>query len=157
MKCPAYLLRIIKIFESKSELLTSHKFQFESNAVLAIVKGDLYSEGIWQNHKKMRGKITVPVSYGRNGKPEKRSNADWYNQELKTLIEVEAGISVTNYKFLKDLFQACVMIDIEYLIIVVRQVHRNSKEFDKVIQLMDALFAPNRLSLPLNGILVIAY
>jgi len=30
-------------------------------------------------------------------------------------LEVEAGRAYTNYQFLKDLFQACMMHDVQYL------------------------------------------
>ncbi|WP_336774145.1 hypothetical protein [Paenibacillus sp. MMO-58] len=35
--------------------------------------------------------------------------ADAYNKEFETVLEIEAGRAATNYQFLKDLFQACMM------------------------------------------------
>lgn len=75
----------------------------------------------------------------------------------KVVIEIEAGRAVSNYQFLKDLFQACVMQDVDYLVIAVRNIYRTSKDFDKLITFLDALYVSNRLILPLKGILIIGY
>ena len=54
-----------------------------------------------------------------NGKLDKYFEADGLNAEYKTVIEVEAGRGYANNQFLKDLFQASVMHNIDYLIIAV--------------------------------------
>lgn len=107
--------------------------------------------------KKDEDKIKVPVLYGKNGKLEKSFDADAYSQELKTVIEVEAGRAFTNYQFLKDLFEACVMTDVEYCVIAVRRIYRNSDDFNKVITFMDTLYSSTKFSLPLKGVLIIGY
>ena len=92
-----------------------------------------------------------------NGKLEKYFDADAYNEELKTVIEVEAGRAVTNYQFLKDLFQACMMHEVDFLVIAVRNTYRTNKDFQSVITFFDTLQASGRLILPLKGILIIGY
>ena len=49
------------------------------------------------------------------------------------------------------------MQDVDYLVIAVRNIYRTSKDFDKLITFLDALYVSNRLILPLNGILIIGY
>ena len=83
--------------------------------------------------------------------------ADAYNAEEGFVIEVEAGRGVTNYQFLKDLFQACMMHNVHYLAIAIRNQYRTSNDFDKVCRFFDTLYASNRLTLPLRGILIIGY
>ncbi len=73
------------------------------------------------------------------------------------VIEVEAGRGVTNYQFLKDLFQACVMQDVDYAVIAVRQDYRGSDDYRKVVSFIETIYASNRLVLPLNGVLIIGY
>lgn len=156
--CPNHLEDVINVFKAEYSKFESSKHQLESNAVLEIVRVQLESLGFdVESSKKAEGKITVPVLYGRNGKLEKWFDADGYNSTTKTVIEVEAGRAVTNYQFLKDLFQASVMTNVDYLIIAVRQIYRTSKDFEKVIQFMDSLYASNRLNLPLKGVLIIGY
>ena len=67
-------------------------------------------------------------------------------------MEIEAGRAVVNYQFLRDIFQACVMHDIEKLVIAVR-----NDDFETVINFLDTLYTSNRLNLPLKGILIIGY
>ncbi len=72
-------------------------------------------------------------------------------------MEVEAGRGVTNYQFLKDLFQACVMQDVDYAVIAIRQDYRGSDDFSKVVTFIETIYASNRLILPLKGLLIIGY
>jgi hypothetical protein len=155
---PDTLNNIVKVFKNNEERYSSSKFTLHSNEVLRIVKDDIKKLGFnVEESKKDKDKIQVPVLFGRNGSLEKYFEADCYNPSEKIVIEVEAGRAVTNYQFLKDIFQACVMHDIDYLVVAVRNVYRSQKDFDSVINFLDTLYASNRLKLPLNGILIIGY
>jgi hypothetical protein len=157
--CPAFLRLTIEAFEDVSEQISSkiHEFQ-ESNSVLAKVRQGLENLGYSvETDKTALGKNRVPVLFGENGKIAQGFDADAYHAIEKVVVEVEAGRAVTNYQFLKDLFQACVMQDVDYLVIAVRVEYRKSKDFDKVCQFMETLYASNRLQLPLKGVLVIGY
>jgi len=92
-----------------------------------------------------------------NGQVDKHFEADAYHKELRTVIEVEAGRAYSNNKFLKDLFQACVMQDVDYLAIAVRLDYRGTPDFSKVLGFFETLYASTRLELPLRGVLVIGY
>jgi hypothetical protein len=102
-------------------------------------------------------KVSVPVLFGRNGKIEKSFNADAYSVKHRTVLEIEAGRAVDNNQFLKDLFEACMMHDVEYLIIAVRKTYRKRNDFDQVTRFFDTLYASRRLELPLKGIMIIGY
>ena len=155
---PEHLLKIVDIFKHKENLISSLKYQLPSNDVLQIISIDLERLGYQvEKSKKSEDKIQVPVLFGRNGSLEKYFEADCYNQQENTVIEVEAGRAVTNYQFLKDIFQASVMHGVSYLVVAVRNVYRSQKDFDMVISFLDTLYASNRLTLPLDGILVIGY
>lgn len=153
---PFHLREIVSIFEQKSESISSKRFEYNSDTVLSSVRELLLLSG-YQVEQSKREKIKVPVLFGRNGRLEKSFDADAYNESLKTVIEVEAGRAVSNYQFLKDLFQASVMHDVEYLVIAVRNIYRVSKDFEKVAAFFDTLYASNRLKLPLKGILILGY
>jgi hypothetical protein len=62
-----------------------------------------------------------------------------------------------NYQFLKDLFEACMMFDVEYLVIVVRRKYLKVNDFTEIVDFFDTLYASDRIELPLKGILVIGY
>jgi hypothetical protein len=155
---PSSLLKIIEIFNENEGKISSLDYEYSSDEVLHILANDIESCGYQvEKSKRAEDKINVPVLFGRNGSLEKYFNADCYSSLEKVVIEIEAGRAVSNYQFLKDLFQACVMHDVDYLIIAVRNIYRNSKDFDKVINFLDTLYASNRLILPLKGILIIGY
>ena len=107
--------------------------------------------------KSLEDKIRIPVLFGRNGEMEKYFEADCYHPINNIVMEIEAGRAVVNYQFLKDIFQACVMHDIEQLVIAVRNDYRGHDDFETVINFLDTLYTSNRLNLPLKGILIIGY
>ena len=152
------LYDIVEVFRKKYNIICSPQNELDSNAVLDVISEELTKLGfVIEKSRKREDKIQVPVLFGRNGLIEKYFDADGYNEEKKIVIEVEAGWAVTNYQFLKDLFQACVMSDVEYLVIAVRNFYRNNQDFEKVITFFDTLYLSSRLILPLKGILIIGY
>ena len=155
---PSHLKDIVDVFNVNELSINSDKFTLSSNEVLEKVSLNLLELSYHvEVSKKEIDKIKVPVLFGMNGKLEKYFEADAYNEELKTVIEVEAGRAVTNYQFLKDLFQACMMHEVDFLVIVVRNTYRTNKDFQTVINFFETLYASERLKLPLKGILIIGY
>ena len=90
--------------------------------------------------------------FGQNNNIDKEFNADG-----RIVIEVEAGRAVVNNQFLKDVFQACMMFGVEYLVLAVREVYRNNHDFEKVYTFLETLYISGRINLPLKGILLIGY
>jgi hypothetical protein len=99
----------------------------------------------------------VPVLFGRNGRLEKSFEADAYHETAGFVVEVEAGRGVTNNQFLKDLFQACMMHDVFYLAVAVRNIYNGSQDYEIVERFLSTLYASQRLQLPLRGILAVGY
>jgi len=157
--CSDFLTRVIGCFEAVStEIASLENVGQASNEVLAKVRRGLQELGFAvETSKTSEGKIKVPVLYGANGKIEKAFESDAYHVKEKTVVEVEAGRGVTNYQFLKDLFQACVMQDVDYAVIVIRQDYRGSDDYSKVVTFIETIYASNRLILPLKGLLIIGY
>ena len=157
--CSDFLQEIVSCFDNVSaEIASLDNVGQVSNEVLAKVRGGLERLGfLVETSKTAEGKIKVPVLYGSNGKVEKAFEADAYHPTQRTVVEVEAGRGVTNYQFLKDLFQACVMQDVDYAVIAIRQDYRGSDDFSKVVTFIETIYASNRLILPLKGLLIIGY
>jgi hypothetical protein len=155
---PTHLKDVVDIFVLNQNVISSDDFTLNSNDVLEKISLNLLELNYQvEVSKKSIDKIKVPVLFGMNGKLEKYFDADAYNEELKTVIEVEAGRAVTNYQFLKDLFQACMMHEVDFLVIAVRNTYRTNKDFQSVITFFETLYASGRLVLPLKGILIIGY
>ncbi|MFR9289308.1 MAG: hypothetical protein ACLVL6_06060 [Clostridium paraputrificum] len=162
------LRNIINVFEQNYDKISSvNNKTNKSNEVLSICKEGLKEIG-YRVESKEDGVIQVPVLFGRNNTLEKSFRADAYNEDEKTVIEVEAGRGVMNNQFLKDLFQACMMQDVDYLVIAVRNEYktksgnevvkvRTNYDFEEVCKFFDALYSTERLKLPLKGILIIGY
>lgn len=149
---------VVDVFKHKYDSINSRIHNLVSNEVLNIVSKELVGLGFTiEKSKRGEDMIRVPVLFGKNGIMEKSFDADGYNEDKKIVIEVEAGRAFTNYQFLKDLFQACVMSDVDYLVIAVRCIYRSNPDFEKIITFFDTLYASGRLSLPLKGILIIGY
>lgn len=158
-KPPQFILDVVKVFEDNEQNIssTTHNKQ-ESNEVLAKLADALEDIGFTvERGKKKEQKINVPVLYGQNGSIKKFFNADAFFKKEGFVLEVEAGRAVSNYQFLKDLFQACMMQDVFYLGIAVRNDYRNKPDFEKMLTFFDTLYKSGRLELPLKGILLIGY
>ncbi|MDQ0066062.1 hypothetical protein [Chryseobacterium lathyri] len=155
---PEHLNNIVGVFSENSDKISSDKFLHPSNNILREVSSGLETLGfVIEKSKKSNDKIKIPVLFGINGKLEKYFDADGFNSITKTVIEIEAGRAVANYQFLKDLFQACMMTDVDYLVIAVRKIYRKNPDFQNVVTFFDTLFTSGRLKLPLKGILIIGY
>lgn len=155
---PQHLAQVLDVFKANEPVITSNSKQLSSDAVLAKVAEGLETCG-YRVERSKRGpdKIRVPVLFGKNGRLEKAFDADGYNQTTRTVIEVEAGRGVLNNQFLKDLFQACMMHDVDNLIIAVRNIYQNVEDFEVVTTFFETLYASGRLQLPLKNILIIGY
>ncbi len=148
----------IVCFEKNFHLIDSTKFNYSSNDVLEIVRNDLEEIGFTiEKSKKKVDKIRVPVLFGLNNKIDKFFDADGISNDLTIVLEVEAGRAYRNNQFLKDIFQACMMPSVEYLIITVRNIYAGTDDFKSIYAFLETLYINGRLKLPLKGIVLIGY
>ena len=130
----------------------------ESDEALAKVAQNLMAIGYRvETGKKAAQKIIVPVLMGVNGSVEKKFNADAYNENEHVVVEVEAGQAFVNFRFLKDIFEACMMPTVEHLVIAVRNIYQKGDDFEKVCTYLETLYVNGRLKLPLKSVVVIGY
>lgn len=143
--------------EANGEIDSDHK-NLSSNNVLKKLHKPLSRLGYAVEISKAKDdKIDVPVLFGMNNQIDKCFNADALSGDGKIVIEVEAGRATENNQFLKDIFQACMMFQVEYLVIAVRNVYRKHYDYKIVHTFLETLYISNRLHLPLKGILLIGY
>ena len=155
--------KIVNAFKRVDE--TSHT-QMRSNDMLALVRPHLEEIGFKVERGKHKSeKIDVPVLFGENNAVDKSFWADALSKDGKIVLEVEAGRAVRNNQFLKDIFQASMMFDVEYLVLAVLNEYRFSsggrpcvcEDYSEVKTFLETLYVSNRLRLPLKGILLIGY
>ena len=159
---PVELKEVVEVFENCEHDISSTSFKLNSDAVLDKLKPSLLALGFdVEKGKRAVDKVRVPVLFGRNGRTELAFEADAAKLNSNIVLEVEAGRAVSNYQFLKDLFEACMMQDILFAGIAVRNEYRYgktlSRDFDHVTRFFDTLYSSGRLQLPLQGVLIIGY
>ncbi len=149
---------VVNCFVEAESLIRSDKFNLKSDDVLEAVRAGLERMSYKVETSKAKAdKIDVPVLFGLDNKIDKSFNADALSSDGKIVVEVEAGRATENNQFLKDIFQACMMYDVEYLVIAVRKIYRKHKDFEIIYTFLETLYISNRLHLPLKGILLIGY
>ncbi|MGQ0540256.1 MAG: hypothetical protein ACT4O9_00225 [Blastocatellia bacterium] len=149
---------VVEAFQASENLFRSPDFDKSSNEVLEIVKPHLEKIGFTvESGKASNQKISIPVLFGQDNRIDKSFNADAVSSDGKIVIEVEAGRAVVNNQFLKDIFQACMMFEVEYLVIAVRNHYRNADDFSRIYAFLETLYISSRLHLPLKGIVLIGY
>jgi len=154
----AEIQEVINSFKAIEAQIDSSTSELKSNEVLQIVRPYLEQlKYTVETGKGVNEKIDVPVLFGQDNKIDKSFYADALSADGRIVIEVEAGRATENNQFLKDLFEACMMFDVEYLVLAVRNVYRTHYDFDRVYSFLETLYISNRLHLPLKGILLIGY
>lgn len=149
---------VVSVFAANAVQIESGKANLKSNAVLEVLRPGLLSAAFQVEQGRTKSQqIRVPVLFGRNGRISKSFHADAYHRDAKLVLEVEAGRGVVNNQFLKDLFQACMMQDVDYLAIAVCNQYGHLANFEAVIRFFETLYVSRRLQLPLKGVLIIGY
>lgn len=150
--------KVIDCFFLVNDKIDSDFNNLKSNDVLKKLYEPLKKIGYKVETSKAKDdKIDVPVLFGLGNQIDKSYNADALSEDRKIVIEVEAGRATENNQYMKDIFQACMMFEVEYLIIAVRNTYRGHKDFNIVYTFLETLYISNRLHLPLKGILLVGY
>ncbi len=149
---------VISCFEKHYEEIKSPDNNLSSDGVLRVICDDLEAINFKvEKSKASIDKIKVPVLFSINNRIDKFFDADAVSEDGKIVIEVEAGRGYRNNQFLKDIFQACMMPNVEYLVIAVRNHYHNTDDFKSIFQFLETLYISGRLQLPLKGIVLIGY
>lgn len=152
------MAQIVDCFNKVHDTITSESKELVSNEVLAVLRPYFEKIGFTvETGKAKEEKIDVPVLFGADNKIDKSFYADALSHDGRIVIEVEAGQATENHRFLKDIFEACMMFDVEYLVLAVRNRYRTHDDFERVFTFLETLYISNRLHLPLKGILLIGY
>ena len=158
--------KVIDCFKAVETKIDSEQNELKSNAVLESVRPYLEKENyVVEKSKHKEAKIDVPVLFGNDNKIDKSFYADALSYDGRIVIEVEAGRAVKNNQFLKDIFQACMMFEVEYLVIAVLNEYKYNSggrqtighDYQEIKTFLETLYVSNRLRLPLKGILLIGY
>lgn len=152
------LQKVIDCFNCHITEIESPAQNLTSNEVLNVISPELKDLGFRvEESKASEDIIKVPVLFSLNNRIDKFFDADAVSNDGRIVIEVEAGRAYSNNQFLKDVFQACMMYGVDYLIIAVRNDYRGHADFDTIFNFFETLHINGRLQLPLKGIVLIGY
>jgi hypothetical protein len=101
------------------------------------------------------------VLFGEVGKPVVAYEVDGFHLEHGIVLEVEAGRGAANNADYRDLIRASLMVDARYLVLAMMLHYGGGgtaiKSYDQSRDRLDAIYASERLKLPLDGILLVGY
>lgn len=156
---PEHLKPIVDVFGMHEGTICTLELDkgLTSDAVLQQVRPDLVRIGFSvEAGKASAHKLKRPVFFGENGSPDLQYEIDAYHPQWKYGLEIEAGRAWMGNAVYRDLVQALVMVDLEFLILAVPNGYRYqsggrtvvSKDYENTVAVADALFGHTRFRMP---------
>src|SRR6266496_3060186 len=153
---PLWTATIVDIFRRHDQEINTQALSkgLTSDAVLATLGNDLLSIGFQIEKGKLASqKVERPVFFGENGLPMVRYQVDGYHPEWRCGIEIEAGRAWMGNAVYRDLIQALVMVDVDWLCLAVPNTYKyqtggrpsNSRDYENTRDVADALFGHTRV------------
>jgi hypothetical protein len=164
---PHFLADIVAIFERHHDAIATTKLTkgLTSDAVLKNLRADLVGLGFKvEASKHDANKIKRPVFFCENALPSLQYQIDAWHPEWRAGLEIEAGRAWMGNAVYRDLVQALVMVDLNYLVLAVPNVYRYmssgksvaSNDYASTAAVADALYGHNRIRMPFS-LCVIGY
>lgn len=130
-----------------------------SDKVLETVRPELVSLGFQVESGKTKSqKIQRPVFFGENAVPFLQYDVDAWHPEWRVGLEVEAGRAKMGNAIYRDLIQALVMVELDYLFLAVPLAYKyrsggkvvHSKDYEHTVSVADALYGHSRIAMPFS-------
>lgn len=163
---PKWVPPVVAAFEEAKADIDSTKSSITSDRALAFLRPGLEDLGFEvEAGKKKVQKIRRPVLFGELGHEDMAYEVDAFHADDGIALEVEAGRGARGNAVYRDLIQTSLLVDADFLVLAVQDsYHHKSGGKDIVVQsyrdtknLLDAIYASRRLTLPLQGVLLIGY
>ena len=164
---PPFISTVVDVFGNHStEIGTADRAKgLNSDGVLAILRSDLIKLGFSvEAGKRTKDKIKRPVFFGENAQPDLQYEVDAWHPQWRAGLEVEAGRAWMGNAVYRDLIQALVMVEMDYLILAVPQLYRYrsggketaSRDYTHTVSVAQALYGHSRIDMPFS-LCVIGY
>ena len=158
---PEFISTVVDVFKGHlNEIGTADSSKgLNSDGVLAILRSDLIDLGFTvEASKRTRDKIKRPVFFGENAEPDLQYEVDAWHPQWRAGLEVEAGRAWMGNAVYRDLIQALVMVEMEYLILAVPQLYRYrsggketaSRDYTHTVSVAQALYGHSRIDMPFS-------
>ena len=166
-KPPAWVTQLIAaVKEAKEEIDSESVLGLTSDKVLAALRPQLESIGYRVEKGKLKDeRIPLPVLFGEQGAARVSYEVDAVQEELGVLLEVEAGRGARGNAVYRDLIRTSLIFDANYLALGVMMKYRHKssgreisvQSYHDAKNLLDAIYASQRLQLPFDGVLLFGY
>jgi hypothetical protein len=164
---PDFARAVVDVFRAHEAKISTVDLAkgLESDMVLAAIRPDLLNLGFEvESGKTSEAKIKRPVFFGDDGEARLEYQVDAYHQGWRCGLEVEAGRSWLGNAVYRDVVQAMVMVQVDYLALAVPNAYRyraNGKPltcpaFKNAREVAEALYGHTRVRMP-YGLLLIGY
>ena len=163
LPAPDWAGDVLKVFgRARSKIDSDPNRGVSSDACLAALRPGLKGLGFKvESGKTAKQKIRRPVLFGENGKPKVSYEVDGFHARDRVVLEVEAGRGAANNADYRDLVRAGLMVGVDYLVLAMMREYHAGKQtirsYEQTRNRLDAIYASDRLQLPLKGVLLIGY
>lgn len=164
---PQWVHRFVEVVrEQREQTDSSTVSKLNSDRVLSHLRPGLEKLGYRvETGKKKDERIGLPVLFGDQGKELVRYEVDAVHDELKVLVEIEAGRGARGNAVYRDLVRASLIVDARFLALGVMNEYRHQsggkpivvKSYRDARDQLDAIYASERLLLPFEGVLLFGY
>lgn len=156
---PEFISSLVAVFHERENTVGTMHLEkgLTSDRVLEAVNPGLSALGFQvESGKAANSKIRRPVFFGENGAPRLQYEIDAFHPLWKCGLEIEAGRAWMGNAVYRDLIQALVMVDLQYLVLAVPNGYRYkslgravvSRDYESTTAVADALFGHTRLEMP---------
>lgn len=161
---PRWVEDVVAVVAGAADTIATvdHKTGLTSDHVLRVVAPGLTALGFAvESGKSAAGKLRRPVLFGDNGVPTVSYEVDAVHDELGIVFEVEAGRGARGNATYRDLIRASLILDARYLALMVPITYRYSTgsvpAYRDARDMLAAIYASRRLTLPFEGVCLIGY
>lgn len=163
---PDWVAGVVGAFAAAEQRLDSRSVSSTSDVALAELRPSLVALGFEvEAGKKKAEKIRRPVLFGEQGHESLAYEVDGFQPGQGIALEIEAGRGARGNAVYRDLIEASLLVDARFLVLAVQAAYRHKtggrdvtvQSYRDARNLLDAIYASNRLQLPLEGVLLVGY
>ena len=156
---PTFVTGLVHVFRAHGDAIETLRLEkgLTSDEVLSVLRKDLLGLGFEvEAGKRKQDKIERPVFFGENGAATLRYEIDAYHPVWRCGLEVEAGRAWMGNAVYRDLIQAMVMVQVDWLALAVPNAYKYqsggkqaiSNDYANACGVADALFGHSRATMP---------
>jgi hypothetical protein len=167
MRPPAWVSHFLEVVATvQGQIASSTVEKLTSDAVLKHLRPGLVGLGYKvESDKKAGNRIRRPVLFGEGGKERVAYEVDAVHDDLRIVVEVEAGRGARGNAIYRDLIRTSLIVDARFLALGLMREYRHRsagkaitvQSYRDARNAIDAIYASGRLQLPFEGVLLFGY